>query len=170
LRIQPRAGFGPAVILTLSLTHVQAQQPRPSPKPPEFPQPPASARVWKSLTTSMEYRVWIDNERLFAEWVSIPAAQADRGAYTRTECQRAGTRWLGTSQSYRPCDTTENGKRITNWCHLVTRIEFDHVDANRITGRGEGLRRFDCANCKILETVWVNFEWVPKEPAPLPAK
>ncbi len=57
-----------------------------------------------------------------------------------------------------------------NWCHLVTKIEFDNVGADRITGRGEGLRRFDCANCKILETAWVNFEWVPKEPTPLPAK
>jgi hypothetical protein len=147
-----------------------AQEPRNLGERRQFPPPPASARIWKSLTTGNEYSVWIENERLYAEWVNVPRELAERGAFTRTESRRAGPRWMGTSQNYRPCDTTENGKRVRNWCHVVTKIEFDSVEASRMTGRAEGLRRFDCANCKILETVWKDFEWVPKEPSPVPMK
>lgn len=166
-------------VLTLGLAFIlwaasalssNAQQPAALKKDRQIPAPPASARIWKSLTTGNEYSVWTDNDRLYAEWVNVPKELAERGAYTRSECRRAGARWVGTSQHYRPCDTTENGKHTRNWCHLVTKIEFDSVEANRMAGRAEGLRRFDCANCRILETVWKDFEWVPKEPSPVPMK
>jgi hypothetical protein len=124
---------------------------------------PVAARVWRSLTTGKEYRVWVENERLNAEWVNIPPALVQGGAYIRSVCRRVGTRWIGTTRSYLPCETQEGGKQVSNWCHLLTKIEIDSVAAERIRGRAEGLRRFDCQRCKILETVWKDFEWVPKE-------
>ena len=136
----------------------------------QLPAPPASARVWRSQTTGKEYRVWIENEQLHAEWVNLPLGFAQRGAYIRTECRHVGTRWIGTSQSYLPCETTERGKRVSNWCQLVTKMEFDPAEVNRMTGRGEALRRFDCAACRVLETVWKDFEWVPKEQSAVDSK
>ena len=147
-----------------------AGQAKPGGKAGQFPPPPAAARVWRSQTTGKEYRVWIENERVHAEWVNIPPEIARRGAYIRTECRHVGESWIGTSQSYLPCDTTENGKRVSNWCRVVTKTEFDHIGANRMTGRSEGLRRFDCAGCRVLETVWKDFEWVPKETSPVGSK
>lgn len=123
---------------------------------------PAVSRVWKSETTGKEYRVWIENERFHAEWVNIPPELAQRGAYIRSECRRAGSKWIGTSHSYLPCESVEKNKAVRNWCRLLTRIEIDTVAADRITGRGEGVRRFDCQSCKILERVWKDFQWVPK--------
>ncbi len=107
--------------------------------------------------------MWIENERLHAEWVNIPPGLTQR-AYIRTECRHVGARWIGTSQSYLPCEATESGKRISNWCQVTTKMEFDPVGENRMSGRGEGLRRFDCSACKVLEMVWKEFKWVPKEP------
>jgi len=147
-----------------------AQQPKPSPEPPRFPTPPASARLWLSLTTNKIYRVWTENNRLFAEWVNIAPASARRGAYIHTECQRTGTRWIGTSHSYLPCEREGSNKNEYNWCPYVTKIEFDRVEANRITGRAEGLKRHDCNGCRVIETVWKNFEWIPKEQEPVPMK
>ena len=147
-----------------------AQQPKPSPEPPRFPAPPATSRIWKSLTTSKEYRVWTGNGRLYAERINIPPAVAVQGTSIRIECRRANGRWLGTAQNHLPCDTTENGKRVTNFCRLTSKIEFNPIEVNRMTGRTEWIRRFDCANCKIIEPVWVNFEWVPKEPSVLPGR
>ncbi|MBI4164784.1 MAG: hypothetical protein HY508_03505 [Acidobacteria bacterium] len=156
-----------AVIFVLNSSRgaMFAQQPKPSPEPPRFPKPPAAARIWKSLTTGKEYQVWLANDRLFAEWVNIPPRMVSMGASIRIECQRINGKWLGTSQNHLPCDTTENGKRVTNFCRLTSKIEFNPLEANRMTGRTEWVRRFDCANCTILEPVWTNFEWVPKEPS-----
>jgi hypothetical protein len=147
-----------------------AQQPTPPPKPPEFPAPPPSSRIWKSQTTGKEYRVWIENDRLYAEWVNIPAAAASQGASIRIECRRMDGKWVGTAQNSLPCDTIENGKRITNSCRVTSKIEFDPLEASRISGRTEWARRFDCANCRVLEFAWHNFEWVPKEPTPVPMR
>jgi hypothetical protein len=149
-----------------------AQQPTPPTKPPEFPAPPASARVWKSQTTGKEYLVWVENERLRAEWTNLPPEFAQEGAYIRTECRRVGTQWIGTSHCFLPfpCETSEKGKKVTKWCRLTTRIEFSRVEADRMTGRAEGFLRFDCDRCRILESVMKDFEWTPKEPSPIPTK
>jgi len=147
-----------------------AQQLAPPKKDGQIPAPPASARIWKSQTTGREYRVWIENERLFAEWVNVPPQAAQQGASIRIECRRTGSRWVGMAQNHLPCDTTESGKRVTNFCRVTSKIEFDALEANRMTGRAEWARRFDCANCKVLEFAWHNFEWVPKEPSPVPMK
>lgn len=147
-----------------------AGQAKPGGKAGQFPAPPAGARVWRSQTTGKEYRVWNENERLHAEWVNVPPDAAQQGVSIRIECRRMGTRWIGTAQNHLSCDTTENAKRVTNFCRITSKIEFAALEANRITGRAEWARRFDCANCKVLEFAWHNFEWVPKEPSPLPIK
>ena len=124
---------------------------------------PTPTDIWTSETTGKEYRVRIENEVFHAEWVNIPPNLAQREAYIRTECRRVGTKWIGTSQSYLPCAVGQGvEEHIANWCHVVTRIEFDAATADRIVGRGEALHRFDCQRCKILETVWKDFVWVPK--------
>jgi len=142
-----------------------SQQPKPSPEPPRFPEAPTSARIWKSLTTGKEYRVWTSNSHLYAEWVNIPLAAAGQGASIRIECRRIDGKYLGTSQNHLPCETTEDGKRVTNFCRVTSKIEFNPLEATRMTGRAETAHRFDCANCTLLETGWMNFEWGPKEPS-----
>ena len=161
-------GVGIPVLLGSGL--LAGGQAKPGARSGKIPAPPTSARVWCSQTTGKEYRVWIENERLHAEWLNIPPEIAQRGAYIRTECRHVGQSWIGTSQSYLPCETTENGKHVRNWCHVKTKTEFNHVGANLMTGRSEGLRRFDCQKCKVLETVWKDFEWVPKEPSAVGSK
>lgn len=149
-------------LLELAVLPLAAQQVEPPDKtrPPQITRPPS--RVWKSLTTGKEYRVRVNSQTLYAEWVNIPPPLVQGGAYIRSECRRIGTRWVGISRSYLPCDTMEGNKRVKNWCKLLTRIEFDSITADRMTGRAEALRRFDCERCRILEKVWANFKWVPK--------
>jgi hypothetical protein len=149
-----------------------AWQVKPGGKAGQFPPPPAAARVWRSQTTGKEYRVWIENERLHAVWTNVPAELVQGGAYIRTECQRVGTRWIGSSQTYLPfpCGTTQNRNHVGKWCHVLTKIEFRRVEVDRITGSAEGYRRFDCESCKIVESVMKDFEWVPKEQSPVSSK
>lgn len=99
---------------------------------------------------------------LTAEWANIPAASAQHGVFIRTECRRAGPKWTGTSKMALPC-AIGNGP-IINQCNLTMRIEIDKITADEISGRVEDPRRdkFDCKTCKVGETEWKDFVWIPK--------
>jgi hypothetical protein len=125
--------------------------------------PPA---VWKSEVTGNEYRVRLSGDTLDALWINIPPGLARRGAYIRTECRRVGSKWIGTTRSYLPCPTEEGARNSSpKSCPLVTRIEFDTVTPARISGRAQTRKRFDCEHCRILETAWADFVWVPVDQA-----
>ena len=130
---------------------------------PQLPKPIPNTGIWKSQTTGNEYRVRIQGDTLYAEWVNVPAAWAGHGAYIRTECRRLGQKWIGTSRSRLPCMEGSGPKaHIVNWCPLVTRTEIDNLTADRITGRGQAIRRTDCQSCKLLEVAWSDFVWTRK--------
>jgi len=118
--------------------------------------------IWKSETTGKEYRVRIDGDRFTADWVNLPPAAAQHGAYIHTVCRRSGSKWAGTSSIFMPC-TVGQGKaeHIADTCHLTLKIEIESVTKDRITGRGQSLEKFDCMRCKVIEAGWVHFHWVP---------
>jgi hypothetical protein len=120
-------------------------------------------RIWKSESSLNEYRVWIRNKTLHADWVNIPTEAAKSGAYIRTTCRLVGDKWVGTSRIYMPC-SVERGP-VVNRCHLVMRMEIDEITADHIAGRVEDPKRdkFDCKTCNATEKVWKRFVWVPKK-------
>lgn len=151
------------VVAGLIASPISAQQAKPPAGTPSTKNSPVRSRVWKSETTGHEYRVRVTGESFYAERVNIDPALLKRGAYVRSECQRVGGKWVGTSRSYWPCETMESNKHVVNWCHFLTKIEIGSIQPDRITGRAEGFKRFDCQSCKVLETVWKDFVWVPKK-------
>ena len=139
-----------------------AQQPKPQSKAAASQAPPT---LWQSATTGKEYRVQVDKDRFYAEWVNIPPESVKRGAYIRSECRRVGSKWIGTTRTNLPCAVGEGAReRVANICRLQLRIEIDSVQADRIKGHGETLKRFDCQSCRIDETGWAEFVWIPKTP------
>jgi hypothetical protein len=155
------------VACTLAAPAARGQEREPGPPPPVKPEVGvAPGRVWRSLTTGKEYRVRVRNERFTAEWVNIPLQERQRGAYIRTECRRTGAKWIGTSQSFLPCESIEDGKPVTNWCRLTTKFEIHQMTEGRIAGRAEAARRFDCRTCRMIEPVWANFEWALRPESP----
>ena len=140
-----------------------AQQPRPPVRIPTTPPEQGYPKLWKSQTTGKEYRVQVDKDRLYAEWVNLPPESVKRGAYIRSECRRVGSKWIGTTRINVLCPAGEGAKEhIANTCRLQFRIEINSIQADRITGRGETLKRFDCQSCRVDETGWGDFVWVPK--------
>lgn len=60
-----------------------------------------------------------------------------------------------------PCLVGEGKSgKIANSCHLSLGIEIDSISINRITGRGQSLRKFDCGACRVIGDGGANFEWV----------
>lgn len=118
--------------------------------------------VWRSLTTGKEYYVRTDKSHFYAQWVHLPPIAAQHFAYIHTVCKREGSKWAGTSDIYMPCAVGEGkNEKIANTCHLTLKIEIDSVTQDRIAGRGQTLKKFDCGACNVIETGWANFEWVP---------
>ena len=118
--------------------------------------------LWRSKTTGNEYFVRMDKTHFYAQWVNLPPAAAQHGAYIHTVCKLAGSKWVGASEIYMPCAAGEGkNEKIANTCHLNFKIEFDSISKDRITGRGQTLRKFDCGACNVIQTGWANFEWVP---------
>lgn len=167
-----------AALAALSVAALAAGPQQTRPQPPQPPSqlkpqtPPASPRLphgiapnwvmWKSQSTGHVYRVRIEGQTLYAEWVDLPPGYVAHGAYIRTECRKVGDKWIGTSRSVLPCAKQVNAKdQVANWCPLVTRTEIDTMTPDRITGHGESVRNSDCASCKVLEKGWVGFVWAP---------
>ena len=142
-----------------SKKHDQPMAKQPSPAQNEAQEP---SNIWKSETTGKEYRVRIDGDHFYADWVNLPPVAAQRGAYIHTICQRVGSKWAGASSIFLPC-TVGQGKseHVADTCHLTLKIEIESVTKDRIMGRGQSLEKFDCQSCKVLVTGWGNFEWVP---------
>ncbi|PYV16876.1 MAG: hypothetical protein DMG21_10245 [Acidobacteria bacterium] len=124
----------------------------------------ATKDSWVSQTTGNEYRVRPDPDHFSTEWTNMSGAFLAHGAYIRSECKRQGTKWVGESHSHLPCAAANlPSGQYSNWCDLVTKIEFDEVTPTRISGYGEGVKKIDCQKCQILETSWKPFVWVPKK-------
>jgi len=146
-----------------------SEEPKPTASAPGMPaatapSPAAAAKdVWVSETTGREYRVRKGPGHFYAEWSNMSGAFLAHGAYIRSECKRQGNKWVGESRSHLPCvEGNLPPGQYSNWCDVVTKIKFDEVTPTRISGSGEGLKRFDCQKCQVLETNWKPFVWIPK--------
>jgi hypothetical protein len=119
--------------------------------------------LWTSLSSQKDFRVRIDKDRFYAEWI-VPPEAAKKGAYIRTVCRRSGNKWIGTSRVFVLCpDPADAGAKKVVGCPLTVRFEVDSITADRISGSSETPRAgFDCQKCQVLQMGWGNFAWVPK--------
>lgn len=118
--------------------------------------------IWRSLTTGKEYFVRTDKNHFYAQWVNLPPVAAQHGAYIHTVCRLEGPKYTGTSDIYMPCVVGEGkNERVANTCHLTLGIEINSINKDKITGRAQAFKNFNCGGCKGIGAGWANFEWVP---------
>jgi hypothetical protein len=121
-------------------------------------------KIWSSEITKHDFRVEVANDVFRAEWVNIPAAAAKQGAYIHTECRRTGAKWEGTSRiSMLFAVPGAPAGKDTKLCSLTVRFEVDSITPERISGHSEALRSFDVNTCRVQESKWGEFTWVPKK-------
>jgi hypothetical protein len=121
-------------------------------------------KLWHSTSTQKDYRVEVTNDLFRAEWVNIPPVAAKQGAYIRTECRRAGSKYVGVSRLNMLVDIpgAPAGKN-TKLCSFTVRFEVDSISAEKIAGHGESVHDFDVNTCRVLQAGWAEFTWVPKK-------
>ena len=144
-----------------------AQKPTAPAQPAKATSQPASGqlpKIWHSETTKHDFRVEVTKDLFRAEWVNIPPAAAKQGASIHTECRRAGTKWVGsTSINMVFAIPGAPPGKDTKLCSLTMRFEVDSISPEKITGHSEALHSFDVNSCRVQETKWGDFTWVPKK-------
>ncbi len=129
--------------------------------------PVASAKsVWTSLTTGHDYKVRMDGDYIYAEWLNMPTALQGTSAFMRSEVKKdADGIWRGKSRSYLPCQyrDTWTGQLVTKWCRGEYDIEVDKLSDSRIEGKAQRWDSYDCRKCDPKGARQEPFTFIPKD-------
>ena len=120
---------------------------------------PASDRIWTSMRSGRDYKVRIEGDYIYTEWVNLPASLSSTAAFVRSELKKAGDRWVGKSRAWIPYNYS--GQR--RWCSVEGGIEITSVTQSRIEGRAEAHAGFDAKKCEPQGLYWESFTWIPKD-------
>ncbi len=132
-----------------------------------------SETVWTSLLSGRDYKLRIDGDYLYTEWVNLPTQLQTTAAFMRSELKKDGDKWVGQSRSYLPygfkssyADFWTTGQRIgtenVKWCTFEVLFEIDKITETRIEGRSFGPATVEAKKCKPGKKEWHSFVWIPK--------
>lgn len=119
---------------------------------------PSGERLWTSMTSGRDYKVRIDGDYVYSQWVNLPPSLQSTMAFARSELKKAGDKWVGKSVSYLPA---KDGRSV-KWCRIEMDVEIDAVSDSRIEGRSQGWESFKAKNCQPENVIWKPFVWIPK--------
>jgi hypothetical protein len=118
----------------------------------------SDGKVWSSLNTGRDYKLRIDGEFIYVEWVNMPPALNSTGAFMRSELKKDGDRWIGKVRSNLPYTYYANIK----WCRIEADIEIDKISDTRIEGRSMNSKSINVRKCQPEKQNWESFAWIPK--------
>ncbi len=130
-------------------------------------------KVWTSVTSGQDFKLRIDGDFIYTEWVNLPPQLQTTAAFSRSDLKKVGDKWVGKSRSNMPYeykskyfDFWKNGQTVgtlnVNWCRLEFDFEIDTPTDSRIEGRWMGFTSFDAKKCKPGKMEWKTFTWIPK--------
>jgi hypothetical protein len=129
--------------------------------------------VWTSVTSGRDYKLRVDGDYVYTEWVNLPTELQATTAFMRSELKKDGDKWVGKMRTYLPYgfkssygDFWTTGQRIgtenVNWCSMEAQYEIDKITETRIEGRSLSPTSFDAKKCKPGKAEWKPFTWIPK--------
>jgi hypothetical protein len=132
-----------------------------------------SETVWTSLTSGRDFKLRVDGDYLYAEWINLPPVLQSTAAFIRYELKKDGNKWVGKVTSNLPfsynssyMDFWRTGQQIgtqnVNWCRSESSIEIDSLADSRIEGQSLSPMSFDAKKCKPGKRELKTFTWIPK--------
>ena len=130
-------------------------------------------RIWTSLKSGRDFRVRIDGNYIYTEWVNLPPVLQSTAAFMRTELKKDGEKWIGKVRLNLPyafkssyMDFWRTGQQMgtenVNWCRDESEFEIDSMSDSRIEGQSLSPSSFDVKKCKPGKKEWQTFTWIPK--------
>lgn len=132
----------------------------------------AGERVWTSMASGRDFKVRIDGDYIYTEWI-LPAPLQSTAAFMRSELKKSGDKWIGKVRAYLPYEYKSSyadywktgqpmGTANVKWCHSEADFEIDKLSDSRIEGQGSDWSSFDVKKCQPLKPVRKPFTWIPK--------
>lgn len=130
-------------------------------------------KIWTSVTSGRDFKLRVDGEYIYTEWVNLPPQLQTTTAFMRSELKRDGDKWVGKIRSLLPygykssyMDFWKTGQQTgtenVNWCTVEVQFEIDKLSDSRIEGRSLAPISFDAKKCKPGKMEWKTFTWIPK--------
>jgi trypsin len=79
----------------------------------------AAERVWTSMTSGHDYKVRIDGDYVYVQWVNLPPALQSTAAFSSSELRKTGDKWIGKSVLNAPYSFRTG----TKWCRIESDLE-----------------------------------------------
>ncbi len=125
------------------------------------------------MKSGRDYKVRIDGDYIYTEWVNLPPVLQSTAAFMRSELKKDGEKWIGKVRTNLPYpykssygDYWRTGQQMgtenVNWCTEEPEFEIDSISDSRIEGRSLSPSSFDARKCKPGKMEWVSFTWIPK--------
>jgi hypothetical protein len=118
----------------------------------------AGERVWTSMSSGRDYKVRIDGDYVYVQWVNLPPELVSTMAFSRTELKKTGDKWVGKNTNYLPVSTKTGPK----WCRIEVDMEIDKLSESRIEGKGTRWLTTDAKKCQPEHPESIPFTWIPK--------
>ena len=125
------------------------------------------------MDSGRDYKLRIDGDFIYGEWVNIPPVLQSTAAFGRIELKKTGDKWVGKGRSLMPyafkssyMDYWKTGQRMgtenVKWCTFEHDIEIEKMTESRIEGRSMSFSTFDEKKCQPGKMEWRSFVWIPK--------
>jgi hypothetical protein len=119
-------------------------------------------RVWTSMNTGRDFKVRIEGDYIYTEWINLPPQLQMTTAFMRSESKKDGDKWVGKVRSFLPYDLKTWAVQSVKWCSIEMEFEIDKLTETRIEGRSIRAKLVDVKKCKPNEMGWQSFTWIPK--------
>jgi Trypsin-like peptidase domain len=144
----------PSKVIAALLTSTAVRPLGSQPKSDSTSSPVSGERLWTSMTTGRDYKVRIDGEYIYTQWINLPAALQSTTAFMRAELRKSGDKWVGKTVAYIPVNQ--------KWCHIETDMEIDKISDSRIEGKSVFWQSINARNCSIVKPELRPFVFIPK--------
>jgi hypothetical protein len=118
--------------------------------------------VWTSMTNGRDYKIRIDGDYIYGEWINLPPALSTTAAFQRVELKKDGDKWVGKAISYALFQYKQYSITKTIWCRVEVETEVDKMSASRIEGQSHLPTSFDAKKCQPEKLEWKPFTLIPK--------
>lgn len=132
------------------------QSPSAGQTPPYAASIQSQSTIWSSLTSNHHFKVHVDGDHVYAEWVDIPADLQSAGAFSTIDVNKNGNIWTGKNRGF---TTFTNG----GGCHFEFDAEITSMSPTRIEGRVQAATSFNPQTCAGMRPKWADFVWVLAE-------
>jgi hypothetical protein len=130
-------------------------------------------RIWTSVTSGRDFKIRIEGDYIYTEWVNLPSQLQNTVAFMRSELKKDGDKWAGKVRTRLPYsyksayfDFWKTGQTVgtenVNWCSLESEFEIVKLTDSRIEGRAFDSASIDVKKCKPGKMEWHSFVWIPK--------